>query len=759
MNGCGRIIASAPGARRWRAVLIEAGRSLNGVVYTPEELRRAVDARLFEGLAVNLYPAVDTAGRPIFAASPISSDHVRSDALANRTPMNQAAVTRNATWNESARRVESDIETLDGLPMGQTLQRHLEALSAGSALGSIGLSIDGDGPVDFAGRASIRSIHHVAVVSRPAAGGAITHRLAASLGGPIVTVLELLRKKFARLAEGLADDASDFSVARHLSMRAKADETAAAELAGFLGKPTDAKRLKESADYPEILEVVGRLVESLRAECDADAAKTAKAAKDATDAATAKAAKDAETARLSESERLARETKDQMQTVRVEQTELRVERAVDAAKLPTAVATRIRESFKGKVADQAEVDRVVTAEKKYVDDLAAAQAFGGRTTVLRESADRTRDLFAHVFNPHQVPAPKEGVPQYAFDGVELFQNHFTGGVRLVEALYGGDTGRRRLREAVDSTTSLKTLQDAMNIALLASYVGHHAYDGWRKITRTVFYPNFRTNHVVKVPYYGNLPLVAKGAPYLAISTTTETEETISLAKYGGVEKITMEDVLNGDFIDLWQQRLRRLGQAAMETRSELVHYQHRDATMPTLAADSKTLTDSTRSPANEGTSVLSTTLATGIATVMEAITGMLGATGGSGVPKGLIPKYIVIPKEKVAAYNAIIQGIAGGNSGLDVKAAMERMGWFVPEPIIDLRTTNTTDHYFFADPNEAEVLRVGELVGRNGPRITIADQLSFGAMFTNDQLEARIDDIFSVAAVDFAGIYGNDAAS
>jgi hypothetical protein len=748
LYGCGRILASA--GARWKAVLIEAGRSKNGVLYTADELRRAVSARLFEGLAVNAYPAVDTAGRPIFATSPYSGDHVRDEGLANRTAMNQVGVVRNATWNDAARRVEGEVELFEGLPLGKQLQQQLEALRESNALDSIGLSIDGDGPLDMAGRASIRSIHHVAVVSRPAAGGAISHRIAASAGGPIVTVLQLLRTKYPRLAEGLADNASDFATARHLSMRAKADEAAAGELATAIGKPADAKRLKESAEYPEVFEHTGTLLGSLRESIAHDEAEAKRIQKERDDATAA-------TARLTESERLAKESKDQMQALRVEQTELRVERAITGASLPEPVATRLRESFKGQVADQATVDAAVSREKKYVDDLAAKSAFGG-VQVIRESADRTVELLSHVLNPHQVPAPKEGVPAYAFDGVELFQRHITGGVRLVEAVYGGDSGRRRLRESIDSTTSVKTLQDAMNIALLAAYVGHHAYDGWKKITRTVYYPNFRTNHVVKVPYYGNLPAVAKGAPYVAITTTTETEETISLAKYGGTENITLEDVLNGDFVDLWQQRLRRLGQAAMETRSELVHYQHRDATMPTLAADSKTLTDATRSPANEGTSVMSATLATAIATVMEAITGMMAATGGSGVAKGVIPKFIVLPKEKVGAYNAVLSSL-GGASALDFQATVKRMGWFVPEPIIDLRTTNTTDHYFFADPNEAEVLRVGELVGRNGPRITIADQLSVGAMFTNDRLEARIDDVFSVAAVDSVGIYGNDAAS
>ncbi len=125
-----------------------------------------------------------------------------------------------------------------------------------------------------------------------------------------------------------------------------------------------------------------------------------------------------------------------------------------------------------------------------------------------------------------------------------------------------------------------------------------------------------------------------------------------------------------------------------------------------------------------------------------------------------MPRYIVIPKEKMAAWAFIAQSFAGGMSGVNVPEGLRNiLSLAVPEAVIDIRVSNTTDWRLFADPNVAEVLRFGELSGRGGPRITIADDVSFGAMFTNDKAEARIDDVFGAAAVDFAGVYGNDAAT
>jgi hypothetical protein len=755
-----RITASASAPGVWRVVLIRAGRSMNGREYPAADLQRAVESRLFEGR-----PAM--AFRKVSASGAVEFDHVLPDSLVGRTVANQVGFYRGTRWNESEQQVEGELHLLLDTPDGRRIDEHLRALESKGALDSLGLSIDGEGPQDAAGRVRLSHITSVDLVSHPSAGGAVQHRIAASrsFGAlPMRTLLALLVAGHPRLVEGYTGAATNaFGISRHILARAKADAAIADVLSQAIGGTGEAKRFTESKDEFGLLAEISDLCSRLTEAETADVAKRAKEASDAeearrvAEAAKAKGTPEGGTTPNAEDKAAIAELKKQMQESRVTESRTRLNAAAVAAKLPAKAVASLLSQHGGRFLEAGEETRLVEAQRAVIDDAIAAA--GGTATIVRESNDRTRDLLAHVFNPHQVPAPKEGVPSYAFDGVALVERHLCGGVRLQEALYGGSEGKRRIREAVDSTTSAKTLQDAMNIALLAAYVGHHAYDGWQKIVRKTTLPNFRTAHIVKVPYYGNLPVVTKGSPYQAISTTTETEETLALVKYGALESILLEDVLNGDFIDLWQQRLQRLGRAAMETRSEVVHALHRDATMPTMGADSKTLTDSTRSPANEGTSVMSTTLATAIATVMEAITGMMAATGGSGVAKGLVPRFVVLPKEKIAAYNAVIQGIAGGNAGVDVAAMIKRMGWYIPEPIVDLRTTNAFDHYFFADPNEAEVIRFAELAGRSGPRITIADELSFGAMFTNDKLEAKIDDVFAAGAVDFAGIYGNDAGS
>lgn len=756
-----RILGSAGKPGVYRAVLIEAGRSLNGNTYTATMLKQRAAEGLFEGRPGMCFMRVDADGNPL-------RDHVGPVGLVGRAPLNTAVVFRNTRWDESLQAVVGDMAVLAGTEVGDELERTLRALEAHGAITTFGLSIDGEGPVDAAGNVDLRQINSVDVVTRPAAGGRVLHRIAASrgTGAPAMrTLLALLTASHARLVEGYTGpEGNDFGIARHILGRAKADAAVAGLLAAAIGGTGEAKRFTESKDefslFGEVVDLCARVKEDeakrVKEAQDAEAARQAEAARLAAAAGGSQTSPE-DRRRIEALEKLAREQAQRLDLAAIGESRARLTAACKAAKIGAKAESALLLQHGNRALADGEPERLVEATRAMIDD-AIQGAGGSTTTIVRESQDRQRDLLAHAFNPGQVPAPKEGAPAYIGDGLELFERHFFGGARVKEAFQGGYDAKRRFAEAVNSTTSAKTLQDAMEIAMLAAYNNTFGYTGWQKIVRKTTLPNFRTAHILKVPYAANLPVVAKGAPYVAVTTSTETEETLALVKYGGLESILLEDLLNGDFLDLWQQRLQRLGRAAMETRSEVVHALHRDATMPTLGADSKTLTDSTRSPANEGTSVMSSTLATAVATVMEAITGMMAATGGSGVAKGIIPRYIVLPKEKVGAYNAVLNSLNGA-SALDFQATAKRMGWYIPEPIIDLRTTNAYDHYFFADPNDAEVLRFAELAGRSGPRIEIADQGNVGAMFTNDKLEAKISDVFAAGAVDSAGIYGNDAAS
>lgn len=756
----GRILGSTSARGAYRAVLIEAGKSLNGVTYPAEMLRQAASAGLFEGRPGMCYAKVDADGVPI-------RDHIKPVSLVGGTPLNTAVVFKNTRWDESLQAVVGDMHVLTGTETGDELDAHLRALEQAGAIETFGLSIDGEGPVDQSGRVTLAVINSVDVVTRPAAGGRVLHRIAASrgFGAPSMrTLFAILAATHARLVEGYKGAASNaFGIARHIASRAKADAAVAEDLHKALGGTGEAKRFTEAKDeiglIAEISDFCARLVEAEQEKVAKDA-ETARAAEAARQAAAAKPPTPpaGDTPPNAEDCKAIADLKQQMHETRVAESRTRLSAAADAAKLPAKAKAALLLQHGGRVLEAGEETRIVEAQRAVIDDAIAA-AGGGVATIVRESADRTRDLLAHAFNPTQVPAPKEGAPAYVGDGVTLFERHIFGGVRLTEALYGGDAGRRRLREAIDSTTSAKTLQDAMNIALLAAYRSNDLYSQWEKIVRKVSLSSFRTHNVVKVPYYSNLPVVLKGAPYTVLTTPTETQEQITLVKYGGVETILLEDLINGDFLDIWQQRLQRLGQAAMETRSEIVHALHRDATMPTMAADSTTLTSSSRSPVNEGTAAL-TGDATGVTNFWASVAAMMASTGGSGVAKGLLPRYIVIPRAKMAAWAYIAQSFAGGMSGVNVPEGLQKiLKLAVPEAIIDVRTSNTTDWYLFADPNVAEVLRFGELAGRGGPRIDIADALTFGAMFTNDGLEAKISDVFAAAATDFAGIYGNDAAS
>lgn len=740
----GRLVAAVAGGdrRRWRAVIVAPGRSKNGPFYAPAMLREAAQGGMFEGRPVHVFPDVDAQGRP-------RRNHVKADRLVGRTPLNVVGSIRGTRYEEGVG-VTGELVLLAGHPDADDLADQLGRMAESGSLDLVGLSMDASGDMDpRSGWARLRHVASVDVVTDPAAGGRVLHRIAASVNtGSLPTmkhVLSFARGKFPRLTEGVGDGVSDFAFARHVANRAKADASSRAELVAFLGLDADAsKRLAEGTDSIEALEhgftLSARLTEEYeRAAGGGDVDKA-----------------DPETARLLESARReARAATDEAGKIR---TDLRLAEALATARLPEVSTTRIRECFAGKVATADEIGAAIASERKYVDKLAgdALKAAAG-VRVVESSDDKLTDVLAHMFNPTQVRLPEGVKAQPAhLSFVEFLYQQF--GIRPVEMAYGGQATRSRFREAVDSTNFSKVFADALNRAVLAAYNGNADYSSWQKLVRKVPYSDFRTNHVISVGYYSTLPTVAKGGTYLQMTSPSDREETISLAKKGGMESITMEDMLNDD-LNLWQTMVQRIGQAAMETAYELVFALIRDATQPTLASDSLSLTSASRSPVNEGTAALSAD-ATGKSNLIASIVAMMKGTGGSGVKKGIIPKYAIIPLEKVEAYAYVTQSLRGGVTGTDLPEAIAKMlGVSTPEPIIDLGTSNTTDWYLMADPLRAEVLRYGTLGGRDAPEIFLADDQRFGSMFTRDQLDLKVRFILAAAAVDFLGIYGNDAAS
>ena len=741
MHFAGRLIESVAGTRVFRAVLIAPGRSKNGIFYAPEMLREAVAEGLFEGRPVHVFTKVDADGRPL------KQTHVKDSAV-GRTTLNVVGVIRDTRYVEG-QGVVGDVTFLAGDPDADAVVEKLSRLEEAKALGAVGLSIDARGDVDQrSGWARLRHVTSVDVVTDPAAGGCVLHRLAADTGSleyaPVKKILEFARTKHPRLLEGLPDGATEFGVARHVAARAKSDAAIAAHLALAIGADSaTAKRLTEATKDVDTLEMiehghafVARMREAYEASVAGDGGK--KAGNDGGPAADA--------------QRVLEDAKREADVLR---TEIRLTEALRGAHLPETAEKRVRAQFAGQVADEAKIARAIADERSYVDGIVGAAARGSSVRVTEDKADKLTDELAFMFGGGRIRLA-EGERRQPYHGSfnEFLRKRF--GVDVRDVIAFGGSANRRFAEDVDSTSLSKVFADAANRAVLAAYVSDPQRQDWRKLVRFVPVNDFRTQHRITMGWYGVLPTVSKGASYQQLTTPSDREETYALAKKGGLESIAMEDMLNDD-LGAWQELYRRIGVGCNDTAYEAVFGQIRDAGQATLS-DTYTLTSASRSPANEGTAVLSAD-PTGKTNLITAIRGMAAATGGSGQKKGITPRFLIVPLEKVEAASYVLQALAGGNTGTEIGNVLTVLKAAVPELVIDYGTTNTTDWYLMADPNRASVLEFASLGGATEPTIVMADGATFGSMFLRDKLDLKVRYIFQVAPVDYVGIYGNDAAS
>ncbi|RKZ10012.1 hypothetical protein DRQ50_14695 [bacterium] len=705
-------------------------------------------------------PVVSAAGRPVDG----EYNHSEDDDAAGRTVSNVIGHYEATRFNESNGCVEATLVLALDLPEAAAIDARLRALESSGGLSTLGLSIDGQADLDTNNHATIHLIDSVDLVTHPAAGGRI-NRIAASLNKEIsMDLLKTLRGRFPRLVEGYDGAWNVTLLAAHIAKRVKESAACAADLASGIGRSGDTQRIIEGEGEDVIRDAI-TLLESLLSMPEEAPAEEAEA--EAEEAAPVAEAAPATTENVTESatrllEAQTKANADALKAIQVAASGPVLERALESAKIPTEAIGGIVKQHSGKVIDLAEATRIAESSRSFLD-LAIGSHIPPTVEITGDRRDRLTEALAHMFAPNFVKAP-EGHDSSLFSLNRFIERHFLNGrnadLRVSEAWAGNSRGgsrapRRRMKEAIDDTDFSNVFEDALYRALLATYQGQANYGNYLKLVREVPYGDFRENNIINVGYYGNLPAVAKGGTYLALTSPTDRKETLALAKKGGLETITWEDMLNDD-LGLWQTIIQRIGQAAMETRFTSTLALIRKATQPTMADTSK-LTDAGRTPPNEGVLALTADQA-GKDNLITSITAMMQGTGNGGVAKGVVPKYLIIPFALLSAASFIINELMGGNTGSSVPQTMGVLGTAVPEVFIDYGATNATDWFLLAEPTQAEVLRFGTLGGNNAPDIFISDDNRFGDMFLKDQIDLKVRDVFQVAAVDPLGIYGNDVA-
>ncbi len=767
----GRILGGGRPGRHWPVVIIEAGQSLNGVGYTPDLLRESLP--LFERAPANAFPLLDAEGNLA------SFDHVQDDSLVGVGLLNQVGHYEAVRWDESLQAVVGDLVLLEGNEWSDKIQRHFESLESAGRLDTVGLSIDASGPIP-AGTTVPTHFDYVTsvdIVSHPAAGGQVGHRIAASRTrraptapsspwrNPLNWKYKALRAACPRLCEGLSQSDSMRVVASHVARRLKEmgpDDEEAAFVASMLMQDVAAMKAADPAAVAENLETALAVVAATTgAPAGEDDDDDDGDGEDRIEEDLVPGEPDPKKPKRKKESTLVnaqREADEILHNMRRRESRQLLETACAQRKLPEASVKRVLASFDGDATrlyeSVATADVDAKAEQEYVDGLIDSSR-GGRVVSLRESGDKARDILCAMLSRRFRESEAGKVARGEMRDLNMSLHRYLqafAGIDVRDGI-GGQHERVRMREAVDTTNFNEVFADALHRAALAEYGGLERFQTWRRLATIQSFNDFRTRHFIHTGYYGELPSVAKGAPYLALTTPTDREEQLTLTKFGGVESILWEDLLNDD-IGVWQAMLSRIGRASAETVQETVMKVLRTATQPTMA-DTNKLTATGRAPANQLTVALTKDEA-GKTAFLNAVRQMMSQTGGSGKKKGVVPNNIVIPMELADAWAFIRKELVGGLTGLEAREALDVLGAAIPEPLVDFGATDATDWYLHS--NEVQNIAVGFLGGREEPETFLADGGNFGAMFTNDRIEVKTRLVVSATALDWVGVQGNVVA-
>ena len=383
--------------------------------------------------------------------------------------------------------------------------------------------------------------------------------------------------------------------------------------------------------------------------------------------------------------------------------------------LPQAAKDRIRADFDGRASfREADVTAAIEAERGYLAKFTeSGQVSLGDYGTGARAEDRTVKI-ASMLDAFFDPAHKDhrAVGSFREAYIEITGDKGVTG-------YVGDADRVRMREALSSSSWADALGDSITRRMQAIYEGQVDLQAWRRVATVGRVNDFRTQERFRVGGYGNLPAVAQGGAYVALTSPGDDKATYAATKRGGLETVTREMILNDD-VNAIRRIPMELALAAGNTLHEFVFDFFR--TNPTIY-DTVALYHATH--ANLFTAALD---ATSFAAHRLAMVKQTRA--GSAKRLGTTPAFVLVPYElEEAAYNLFQR-----NTNLDATFVQSMKPQVIPVSY----WTDANDWCTVADPNKLPVLEISFVNGQEQPELFVQDMPNVGSMFSNDQLTYKM---------------------
>lgn len=697
-----RVIEAADrSGREADCLLIVAGLSQNGRLYPAETLRAAA---------------------PLFEGCPAYADHVRPGTVTPVVGRSVRDVVGRFVGVRFERR-EVGGRVVEGLfgrlrVVAPWLQETLREATDMAMLDIVGLSINAKGEiarVEHDGQMveavmRIISVNSVDVVTEPAAGGRIVQ---------LVASVEAER---ASLANEAATTAPERWTMDETTKQAIAEAAAAAVAAALPG-------------------VVAQLAEAVK-----PAAPAAPTVEQGGEAALAEARQAAEEARR-------------------EAAASRIERALAQTKLSEPGREFVMRGLMGRKAaelTEAVIAEAVTRQIEYEAKLTPANppsVVGGTARGMVAGHDKLYKGLQGWFQG----APVDGIPAFRtlqeaycrWQGIDYFDMDIRDFQADMATRYTSRKTHAALQESLARASWGEVFADNLYVMMIREYKATSVYDDWRMVVSDIEpVPDFQTRHWARVGGYGDLSSVSEAGTYQPLTSPTDEEVTYSLAKYGGLDDVTMEALTD----PRGAAKIRRIPQAMARAAKRTLYRDVLDLVTtdnPTLPYDSTALYHANHG--NTGTTALSVS---GLYTTETAMRDQTAYSETAEILGGRnAPKILIVPNELSARADRIVAPsdayLFGLNSSPDADTSIDAQRYKGKglQVITYDYLTDSTDWWAVANPAEVPTVVIGFLNGQQEPELFTQDDPSVGSMFNADKITYKVRIIYGMAIQDHRSFY------
>lgn len=431
------------------------------------------------------------------------------------------------------------------------------------------------------------------------------------------------------------------------------------------------------------------------------------------------------------------------------------------SKLPEVVQKEVQKLYEGKVFAAKELNDTINSFRQIAAHFTnpSVDNMGMDITAGPEAIDKLQasmDLMLATAGSTMKPL-KAGSDEYV--KMDKFK---TGPLRSIKEAYIAVTGdvnctglkknSKRMLASLETTDWANILANTLNRQLVKDYAMMNL-ETWRPFVDVTSPKDFRPQTRVRYGGYGNLPVVAEGAPYLGLSSPTDETANYTVSKKGGTEDVTLEMIKNDD-VGAVVKIPTRMARAAAQTLHEFVYDFLRPGVNPTIY-DSVALYY-TATHVNLGSVALDSN------GLKAARLRMLKQTQGDNSKRlGIVPGYLLVPSDlEQTAYELCFLQTGQATATYAVSAGLpdtflQSLGI---QPIRVDYWTDTNDWVLVANRTSGVGLEVGFLDGQETPELLVSDLPNVGSWFTNDKTTYKIRHIYSGGILDYRFFDGSVVA-